>query len=62
MSMSFWIDISTAPEDQPVLVWVRKHRWQIARQLSDGQWMSDSNDMLDEPPTHWMPLPAPPER
>lgn len=70
--MSEWQDISTAPKDgSTILTWGRLHddgdsdmgerpivrvsRWR----LQVGHWYSDCSG--SHVPTHWQPLPSPPE-
>jgi hypothetical protein len=57
--MSGWEPIETAPKDRTVLVYdegaVFVSFWFEVR----GGWWD--NGIVDPPPTHWMPLPEPPE-
>lgn len=62
-----WQPIETAPEGRPVLVWhpgLGMGGWNVMRR--DGAtWTETAHDgrSLKEgfEPSHWMPLPAPPE-
>lgn len=69
-----WRDISTAPDGEDVLLClprygVRRHSFpeMAVGQQVDGEWYSDTpQDRKPEyrlhNPTHWMPLPSPPEQ
>lgn len=66
---SEWLPIETAPKDTEVLVFMpgegrmgRIHRG-IQAKISNGHiWMIGHHFAYDlSPPTHWMPLPDPPE-
>lgn len=59
-----WQPIETAPRDKWILVWrpasnVRDASW-VCLPPSPGYWTEGRGGPLDPPPTHWMPLPAPP--
>jgi hypothetical protein len=61
-----WRDIDTAPKDgRQVLLWWPY--WSHTRPLVghwqvNGGWQAvDALEGDSEPPTHWQPLPAPPE-
>lgn len=61
-----WQPIETAPHDgTPVLVYVpvnRPTRRILAASLHDSrEWYILSGSVVLGQPTHWMPLPAPPE-
>ena len=60
-----WLPIETAPKDGTrVLLWRRAIRDQPAPIMADGFWCETCwvwPYILSEP-THWQPLPAPPER
>lgn len=73
--MSEWRDISTAPQDRPVLIWDALTRHCRVAQLctsieeGDSAWVYARRFSWDaEPalafiarePTHWIPLPEPP--
>ena len=58
-----WLDISTAPKDHfPVLTWSR-HDGQVVAFL-DVTWawwsIPNGDEAMEHPPTHWRPLPTPP--
>lgn len=59
-----WQVIETAPADVPVLVYGAKRlKWAVAMYTHKDGWevesSSDTHSMY--PPTHWMPLPSPPD-
>lgn len=58
---SRWQPIETAPKDEPVLVvedqWITVAWWFENKHMSG--W--DQGDTIVDNPTHWMPLPEPPE-
>jgi hypothetical protein len=70
-----WMPIETAPEAEPILVWVPKeHRGIDSAEVvvlyrDDGEyhyWTNGGSNAgsdlyFENEPTHWMPLPAPPE-
>ena len=61
-----WQPIKTAPKPGiPILVWVpRKHTiYAVIHEDESGLWrvLHPSAPTLGECPTHWMPLPSPPE-
>lgn len=58
--MTEWKPEETAPTETDVLVWYRgscsiAKKWDIT-----GSWWDDNLCILDDRPTHWMPLPEPP--
>lgn len=56
-----WLDISTAPKDGTAVdLWARGRR--PDSYFEDGEWLDDQNysPNVVRAPTHWMPLPAPP--
>jgi hypothetical protein len=62
-----WQPIETAPTDTPVLVWhpgLGMGGWNCMAKGDDGTWRETAHDgrVLKEgyEPTHWMPLPEPP--
>ena len=60
-----WQPIDTAPEDTYVLVWCPDyycHECGVAMLHSeDGCWRDREGYLPLATPTHWMPLPEPPE-
>jgi hypothetical protein len=63
-----WQPIETAPkdEDQAIIVWRKGHEAQIVEWGGDAfpYWegkMGDDYRTLTWEPTHWMPVPVPPE-
>ncbi len=62
-----WQPISTAPKDgTTILAWqdsrVRLLRWKRVEGFPDGGYWDEWHARLSHvPPTHWMPLPEPPE-
>lgn len=64
--MSEWLPIETAPDDGvPVLVGWSKGNWHaLVAHCEDDEWGTLEADMsfhvLQNQPTHWMPLPEPP--
>jgi hypothetical protein len=64
--MDNWQLIETAPSDgRPILVWggaVISDGGMATVQLADGDWWRmRKKDGSSTPPTHWMPLPEPPD-
>jgi hypothetical protein len=59
-----WRAISEAPRNKPVLLWDPRSGWQIGEryQKSTGEeiWPAGNEGVLH--PTHWQPLPPPPEQ
>lgn len=53
-----WQPIDTAPKDEIVLVW-RDGYPMLTAYHEECVWMTIGRRHID-PPTHWMPLPAPP--
>ena len=63
---SAWRPIEIAPKDQWVLVYERHWGLKVAKWFCEDQWRY-ANDTADGGyqcchPTHWMPLPEPPEK
>lgn len=65
--MSDWHPIETAPDDCVVLVFDEGYigtalRWKDKWVDASGEMCDrrDQDGAFDPPPTHWMPLPAPP--
>ena len=58
--MSDWQPIDTAPKDgtEVLLWWFRRH---VVGSYVAGGWTDESLGQYDVSPTHWMPLPEPPE-
>ena len=69
--MSEWKPIETAPKDGTLILvyepdnesWpIRSARWsQSPYPPGRWDWFYVYDDCLGEAPTHWMPLPSPPE-
>jgi hypothetical protein len=56
-----WRDIESAPEDMRILATDGTVVQESYFSSADGEWRSVSpQSLLWSPPTHWMPLPAPP--
>ena len=59
-----WLTIDTAPKDGPAfLVWCpeRLNIYLVGSDHDDGMWHVFGGRRLEsEVPTHWMPLPSPP--
>jgi hypothetical protein len=61
-----WQPIETAPESGDFLLWNGKRVAQGSRAMDDGEfWWADQDGYdfkpIEPEPTHWMPLPSPPE-
>lgn len=60
-----WHPIETAPEEIYVLVWCPdyySYEYGIAvLDGEEGRWLTYEGDHELNTPTHWMPLPEPPE-
>jgi hypothetical protein len=59
-----WQPIETAPTGRRVLVCVAEipqHRMVIALKSKQDLWLDEYLQPMTYPPSHWMPLPAPPE-
>ena len=64
--MSEWQPIDTAPKDQLILGWVRMHGYNIyeyRKSVYGGAsgWQLHIPGLRVNKPTHWMPLPSPPQ-
>lgn len=68
--MSEWRPIETAPRDGTAILAAKPNRigvvlYPIRARDQDGRWQAYFGDgdwrSYDPQPTHWMPLPAPPE-
>ena len=59
--MSEWISVETLPEtDYPVLI-IGNDCFTVAMYDGDGDWeCAESGELIDWVPSHWMPLPEPP--
>lgn len=61
--MSEWQPIETAPKDGTEILVFDDGAYIVTPWIEgddqSGWW---DNGFMDPPPTHWMPLPAPPER
>jgi hypothetical protein len=59
-----WRDIATAPQtSSAILVWCaeRRNTFTVSYSFYDARWIHfGGRGFLDEIPTHWMPLPSPP--
>jgi hypothetical protein len=67
-----WQPIETAPKDgTPVDLWQPRigrwtnmrwdyHNWMSGKPVGEKSWGGGSRDGPDAEPTHWMPVPAPP--
>jgi len=59
-----WISVSDDLPGDEHIVLITNARWSepvIRGYHSDGIWRTDNGYPDTEPPTHWMPLPEPPE-
>lgn len=66
-----WRPIESAPKDQKILVWARGYHWVAGwdddryakkpRPFWDYSNLWGKTGCRETPPTHWMPLPDPPE-
>lgn len=63
--MSEWKPIESAPKDGTmVLLGNAVHAWRTAggwREAHQDWWDSRDEEGCEFPPTHWMPLPDPPQ-
>jgi len=60
--MAEWQPIETCPDDgQAILVVGGRYNQAIIREADGGWFRMAQHDGLQSTPTHWMPLPAPPE-
>lgn len=66
--MSEWMPISSAPTTQTILVWHKQYGAATAHVLVCDIWGAHTPGVpmlfqkhLTPTPTHWMPLPAPPQ-
>ena len=63
-----WQPIETAPKDGSLIMigrlgWAMPARWRFYETLGSGYWVFSNNQHIkktDSQPTHWMPLPEPP--
>lgn len=55
-----WMPIETAPKQTDVLVWKKAIGKQAVAEFVDEEWFDDCG-ALNAKPTHWMPLPQPPQ-
>jgi len=61
--VSEWQPIETAPDDgTDILVVGGMHRKATIRSADSGWWRKAKADGLQSLPTHWQPLPNPPEQ
>lgn len=65
--MSEWQPIATAPKQGDVLVWSPPHHNDVVRdgdysvvRYDDGSGWHIAGNIYATAPTHWMPLPEPP--
>lgn len=57
-----WRPIETAPDDTYILCWGPTFEFMCELKKVGNQWWDGSNYLpLNEHPTHWLPLPPPPE-
>lgn len=60
-----WQPIETAPSGPVLVAWSHQPTWvpQSAYRRADGEWTEADGDgrAMYSTPTHWMPLPSPPE-
>ena len=57
-----WQPIETAPKDGTrILLWLEPTRIAMPFAWQDGRWMGDDYPLNMATPTHWMPIPPPPE-
>ena len=58
-----WQPIETAPKDgEYILAAHESGHVNIMQYCFDGCWRSNTNDIAKWNPTHWQPLPEPPQR
>jgi Protein of unknown function (DUF551) len=60
-----WHDLHVqyAPVMERILVYVpiKHHRLVLAVLTREGEWLDENLEPMSFPPSHWMPLPSPPE-
>lgn len=60
--MNEWKDIKSAPKDGTfVLVSLPSGYIMIMQYAQNGYWRKNAGGMKGQQPTHWMPLPEPPQ-
>ena len=64
---SAWRPIKTAPLDQTTFIAWNGHWRGVARfyppsHPDDPMWVDETTEYIEPPPTHWLPLPPPPEK
>jgi hypothetical protein len=63
MAQHEWKPIETAPKDGTrALLWIEPTEIAMPFAWDGERWMGDDYPLNMAWPTHWMPLPAPPEK